>query len=72
MNIVCDQPTPTEEGKYIWIPELTKEAEMITVIYIPPHARYGMGFDGYYGVREFRGRNVAALRGRFSRKLSFS
>lgn len=72
MNIKCDQPTPTEEGYYIWMPEFNKTPEMIRVYLVPKTEGYGLCWQSYLAVAGMRGRNVEKLQGTFSKKLSFS
>ena len=71
MNILCDQPTPTEAGYYIWNPssELL-EPEMIKVVTYPPNSDWGVESDSYLGVISLKGRDVKNLNGKFSKKLN--
>jgi len=62
-EIEFTEHTPQEEGKYLW--QNSTGVEIITIYYIPPRQEYGVSWDGYYAVTEYRGRNVKALAGQF-------
>ena len=69
-QIICDKPTPTEEGVYLWKPSSEiLPAELITVRKYPSYGDMPSKPQSYLGVGQMRGRNVAALRGKFSDKL---
>ena len=74
MNIVCDQPTPTEEGYYIWTSSAfpVLPAEMIHVVRYPAKSEFGIEWESYLGVAGMGGRYVAKLRGTFSKKITFT
>jgi len=56
---------PQAEGKYLWHSGHTNALAVITVHHYPANWKHGIHFDAYYGVLEYRGRNVLNLIGKF-------
>ena len=65
MNIPINSGTPTEEGAYLFRGHWTQNIDLIQVKMIKSQ------LGDYLGVSTYRGRNVKALQGKFSEKLSF-
>lgn len=57
--------TPTQEGTYLW--QNSMGVEVINVRTRSTENYGGLHFEPYLGVVEFRGRAVAALRGKFAK-----
>jgi hypothetical protein len=54
---------PQKEGIFIWQNSLG--VEVIKVLLYPASNDYGVYIGPYYGVPQFRGRNIEALKGSF-------
>ena len=65
VTIPFSSQTPTEEGKYLW--QHSMGVEVITVRTRLPETYGGIELNSYLAVVEFRGRAVAALKGKFAK-----
>lgn len=63
-DISFSENKPNKEGRFLWKNHFS--IEVIKVVYVPPREEYGLSWEGYYGVVEFRLRNVQSLRGSFA------
>lgn len=52
---------PTEAGKYLTFNKLSG-IDLVNVFWYPPKSEYGFHWEGYYGVREWAGKNVKGVR----------
>ena len=68
-RIDIDQPTPTEEGQYLWQPRPGAYIEVINIYWKPESHDLGITTGGCLVVDGSGGRSVTHLSGRFSKKL---
>ena len=69
-EIELSNKVPQKEGYYIWQSTMFKQVsqpEILHVVWYPPKFDYGMQWDGFWGILNYRGRNV----GIFSRPTDF-
>ena len=57
---------PQEEGKFLYVSDCGA-IDVITLYLTDKRFDYGIEWDAYYGVVEYRGRNVKQLTGSFAK-----
>jgi len=65
VDVPFDDTPPQREGVFLWN-ALFSGLKTITVRWYPPEEKFGLSWDGHYGVVEHCGRNVSKLKGEFA------
>lgn len=58
MKINFSKTYPGEEGQYLIHWKMFNRFELITVVYVPPVFQYGVQWDGYLSISEWRNKSV--------------
>lgn len=61
-NDLWSKEIPCEEGKYLCKSDLYSATSLVTVVFYPEKCEYGMHWPSYYGILEYKGRNVKGLK----------